>query len=92
MKPVLSGGSTGHTSYTTIDVDKDSNIAIGGSSSDSSLVSSFNTPNAFMILVMSGGAVKWTISFNDLYDDITAIQFEATSVYLIAVFDSSVTK
>ena len=45
-----------------------------------------------MILIMSGGAVKWTISFDTLYDDITAIKFDNLQTYIMAAFDSSLTK
>ncbi len=52
----MTGGSSGgQTEYTVFDQDISGNIVIGGSSSDPSVVSSTNLPNAFAMYLNSLG-------------------------------------
>lgn len=54
--------------------DSMSNIAMGGYSSDSSLVSLINAPNPFVIYVFKTFAVNWVVSFSDnSYERVTSI-------------------
>eukprot|EP00347_Sterkiella_histriomuscorum_P019592 403341040 len=92
LKPVISGGSVGNTQYSTLHKDSSSNIAIGGSSSDTSLVSATSTPNAFVLFVMSAGVAKWVRTFDTIYNDVTSIAVQYGDEKIIAALDSSVGK
>lgn len=67
-------------------------MAIGGSSSDPTLVASSNVPNAFVIFVMSGGVQKWIKSFNDIYNEVTSIVVQSGDSRIMAAMDSTSTK
>ena len=55
------GGTVGDSYYTVFDVDSLGNMAIGGYSSDTSLVSSTGTPNAFLQYIIAPSATQWAL-------------------------------
>ena len=50
-------------------------IVVGGHSYASDVVSSINTPNPFVVFYDSSGAVKWALSMNNSYNEISSIKF-----------------
>jgi hypothetical protein len=90
--PTVLGGSSGGTTFYTLDVDSNENIAIGGTSSDSSVVSATGTPNAFALHTSSvGGSFTWSVQFDSSYDQVNAIAFNDDSSRVVAVLDASST-
>lgn len=55
-------------------------------------MSATGTPNAFVMLVMGAGAVKWVKTFDTVYNDVTSIAVSNYDLKIIAAFDSSVGK
>ena len=53
------GGSNGDTYYTVFDFDAYNNMAIGGMSNDSYLVSLANPPNAFLLYTTNSSVFLW---------------------------------
>ena len=83
------GGTTGDTKFTTLKIDNRENIAVGGSSSDPTLVSATGTPNPIVLYVLAGGVPKWISAFDDTsYDEVTSIVVRNDNSNIIAAFDS----
>ncbi|CDW87050.1 UNKNOWN [Stylonychia lemnae] len=86
--PVIAGGQLGSTVFTCMDVDLFGNVAVGGYSSDPTLVNTLNVPNPIAQFILQGGAIKWSISMNTNFNEVTAIKFTPNTEKLILALDT----
>lgn len=71
------GGTTGDTSFTTLDVDGSLNIAVGGSSSDPDVVGvSTDLPRPILIYIYADGRHRWAKTFDSKFNSVIAISFK----------------
>ncbi|CDW71724.1 cadg domain containing protein [Stylonychia lemnae] len=84
----IAGGTSGSTVFKVMDQDIYDNTAIGGYSSDYSLVSYQNMPNPLVVYVLSSGSIKWIMSLDSSYNEITAIGISSDNLKIIAALDT----
>lgn len=81
--PRLFGGTNDHTEFTAVALDGSGNLAVGGTSSDTSIVKNNRLPNPILVFYEPNGTIRWFKNFEDRKDVITAIAFSPDSSKLI---------
>jgi hypothetical protein len=89
--PYIAGGTSGVTTFSTLDVDSSGNVYIGGKSSDASFLgtSSVNDTDPFVIYIDSSGIVVWTAALPSIYNDVVAISYSSYFDNIAVATDSS---
>ena len=81
---IMGGNNSAITTFSTLDVDSSNNIAVGGSSNDTSIVNSASQ-TAFVVLINAEGGFTWTTLFDSIYIDVKAIAFKRDDYSAIAI-------
>ena len=81
--PLLFGGTGGSTYFNAIAMDSAGNLAVGGTSSDSSIVRNSWQPNPFMVFYEQSRVIRWYKNFDRSEDDIASITFSPDSTKLV---------
>ncbi|CDW81605.1 UNKNOWN [Stylonychia lemnae] len=81
-------GSNGDTVFLTID-EMDGVSAIGGYSSDSSLVAQSSLPNPILLVVNGQGTVQWIKTFDDYFDSVTSLDISSSGDKVYFALDTN---
>lgn len=85
--PRVLGGTGSSTTFQSIDKDNAGNIIVGGSTSDSTLATLFNTPDPIILYVQYGNTYLWGVSFGgNNFDGVGAVKFSTAGTYIFAGF------
>jgi hypothetical protein len=87
----MGDGYAGITRYETLDMDSQSNVIIGGSTTDTSIVTlGSDTQLPIAAYISYSGGYNWAKAFITGYasNSILAIKFNPLGTYLVVVFES----
>jgi len=81
------GGTSGSTTFQSIDKDGSGNIVVGGSTSDSSLATIFNSPDPILLFIQYGNTYLWGVNYRGTnFDGVGAVKFSTASTYIFVGF------